>query len=133
MAVRIDKYLWSVRLFKTRSIATDAVNKGKVTIGGKNIKAARSVTGGDQFEVKLPVISRTYLVVEELEKRVGAKLVEKYLKEITPASELEKLDVYNKVQSGQRDRGMGRPTKKDRRDLGKIQHSDWDNWDDDDQ
>ncbi len=133
MAVRIDKYLWSVRLFKTRSIASDAVKKGKVLIGGKTVKASRTINKGDQFELKMPMLTRKFQIVEELENRVGAKLVENYLKEITPASELEKLEMFKQVQYGQRSRGTGRPTKKDRRDMDRIQHSDWDDWELDDE
>lgn len=128
MPVRVDKYLWAVRLFKTRSVATDAVKKGKVLIGGHSVKPARNVSAGDVFELKVPIITRSFRVLQELENRVGAKLVPQYVVEITPASELQKLDTWVELSQGQRDRGTGRPTKRDRRDLDKLLEWDLDDW-----
>ena len=114
--VRIDKYLWSVRVFKTRSLATDACRKGKVLVDDMPAKPSRMVGAGDVIMVrKMPVIYQ-YRVKDPIEKRVGAKVAENYVEDITPQEELLKLqmedDFYVK-----RDRGTGRPTKKERRLL----------------
>ena len=87
---RIDKYLWAVRLFKTRSLAANQVKNGKVIIDGSEVKASRSLKVGDKFSVKRNTALFTYEVVDLLEKRVGAKLVGDYLRDITPIEEIEK-------------------------------------------
>jgi len=115
--VRIDKYIWAVRLFKTRSIAAEACKKGRVLINGITVKSSRTLKVGAEFSIKQPPIIRSYRVKQTLSKRVGAKLVENYLEEITSADELEKLEIIKIANSGIRDRGTGRPTKRDRRDI----------------
>ena len=119
-SVRIDKYLWSVRLFKTRSLATDFINKDRVSINGIPLKPSRMIKKGDIFLFKENQILRTYKVKEVLDNRVGAKLVSNYLEELTPKEELERLELLKITQPVVRDRGTGRPTKKDRRDLGEF-------------
>jgi len=116
MPVRIDKYLWAVRIFKTRALAAEACKKGKVIVAEIPAKPSRSISSGDVIKVrKMPVIY-AYLVKEPIEKRVGAKIVHNHVEDITPQEELDKLvmqvDFYVK-----RDRGTGRPTKKERRLL----------------
>ena len=118
--VRIDKYLWSVRLFKTRSLATDYLNKDRVSINGVALKPSRMIKKGDIFLFKENQITRTYKVKEVLDNRVGAKLVANYLEELTPKEELERLELMKLSQPAVRDRGTGRPTKKDRRDIGEF-------------
>ncbi len=123
--MRIDKYLWSVRLFKTRSLAADACKCGKVQVGGTNIKPSRTVAEGDVFEVrKVPVIYK-YRVKKLLPSRVGAKLVSEYLQDLTPQEELDKLDLQKGVIHAVRDRGTGRPTKKERRLIDKMTGQSW--------
>jgi ribosome-associated heat shock protein Hsp15 len=119
--VRIDKFLWAVRLFKKRSDATAACGKGNILVNGIPAKASRKVSVGDEISVKNFVIYRIYKVKDLLEKRVGAKLVPDYIDEITPENELFKLKIYHESQkiNIKRDK-PGRPTKKDRRDLDKF-------------
>ncbi len=114
---RADKFLWSVRLFKTRSIAAEACKKKQVTLGDTFVKSSRMLKEGDEFKIKHPPVHKVYKIKQILHKRVGAKLVSDYLTEITPQEYLDTLDVINKNTALQRDRGTGRPTKKDRRDL----------------
>ncbi len=117
---RIDKYLWAVRLFKTRSMAANQVKLGKVLVDAKEVKSARQMKVGEQFKVKKNTAIFTYEVVELLEKRVGAKLVENYLKDLTSLEEIEKFKVYQAAQSQYRQSGFGKPTKKDRRKINKF-------------
>lgn len=117
---RIDKYLWAVRLFKTRSMAANQVKLGKVLIDDKEVKASRTLKIGEQFSVKKNTALFTYEVVDLLEKRVGAKLVCDYLKDITPQEEVEKYKAYQAAQSQYRQSGFGKPTKKDRRNINKF-------------
>ncbi len=118
--LRYDKYLWAVRLYKTRSIAIDACKAGKITINGQAIKPARAVKLGEEFEMKATPIKRTFRVKALLENRVGAKLVTDYLEDLTPPEELEKALIAQKFVFVKRDYGTGRPTKRERRDMDKI-------------
>ena len=115
--VRIDKWLWAVRLFKTRTIAIEACKKGRITIKGVNIKPSRMIKVGDVIDIRKPPITYSFEVLDLTERRMGAKLVPQYLKDVTAQSQLEILEL-NKI-SGfvDRARGTGRPTKKDRREL----------------
>lgn len=122
MGARIDKYLWSIRLFKTRTIATDACRSGKVTIAGKTIKASREIQKGDLIQIRKDHINIQIEVLDPIEKRVGAKLVEIYRKDLTPPEEYQKLELMRQ-EFEYRDRGLGRPTKKDRRTISKIKRS----------
>ena len=114
---RIDKYLWAIRAFKTRTDATDACKGGKVKIAGVNAKPSKEVKPGDVVQVKKGTVTFTYKVLQPLERRVGAKLVPEYALNLTPESELEKLRAPVETFFITRDRGAGRPTKKDRRDI----------------
>ena len=115
--VRIDKYLWAIRVYKTRSEATDACKGNKVRVGGVPAKPSRMVGPGDLVEVRKGAVQYSYKVKAPLENRVGAKLVEEYAENLTPASELDKLHAPVETFFLKRERGAGRPTKKDRRDL----------------
>jgi ribosome-associated heat shock protein Hsp15 len=117
---RIDKYLWAVRLFKTRSLAANMVKAGKVLVDGEEVKTAYKLKVGQQFSVKKNTAVFTYEVVDLLEKRVGAKMVENYLRDITPIEEVEKYKAYQSAQREYRQMGFGKPTKKDRRSIKKF-------------
>ena len=114
---RIDKFLWAIRAFKTRTDATDACKGGKVKIAGVNAKPSKEVKPGDVLTVKKGSVTYTYKVLQPLERRVGAKLVPEYALNLTPAAELEKLRAPVETFFITRDRGAGRPTKKDRREI----------------
>jgi len=116
-AVRIDKWLWSVRLYKTRSMATDACNKGHVLAEGLPVKPSRHVKTGDVYKIRRAPIYRTYQVLGFPKSRVGAPEVPHYLSDLTPPEELKLLEMQKDMIWITRDRGTGRPTKKDRRDL----------------
>lgn len=122
--VRIDKWLWAVRIFKTRSQASEACKKNKVYLNGREAKSSKIIQLNDIVEVKkLPVLYR-YKVIGLLEKRVSAKLVINYIEDITPEQEVVKLDLMRMDGSGKRERGAGRPTKRERRILDKWQDDD---------
>jgi ribosome-associated heat shock protein Hsp15 len=114
---RIDKFLWAIRAFKTRTDATDACKGGKVKVAGVNAKPSKEVKPGDVLTVKKGSVTYTYKVLQPLERRVGAKLVPEYALNLTPAAELEKLRAPVETFFITRDRGAGRPTKKDRREI----------------
>lgn len=115
--VRIDKWLWAVRLFKTRSQASEDCRKGKVMIGGMPVKPSRELKIGETIQLKRPPITRSYKVLALTENRMGAKLVPEFMAETTPATELEILEMQKNMSFFNRERGTGRPTKKERRDL----------------
>ncbi|MFO7790513.1 MAG: S4 domain-containing protein [Bacteroidales bacterium] len=117
--VRIDKFLWSVRLYKTRSKATQACSKKHVLLNDQPAKPSSKVTEGDQIEIKRPPIIRSFYVKQILTSRVGAKLVDNYIDETTPESEFEKLKKARET-SVIRPKGKGRPTKKERREIDKF-------------
>lgn len=119
--IRIDKWLWAVRIFKTRSIASEACKKNRVYINGVLAKSAKTINIDDVVEVKKPPLVYKYRVVGLLEKRVSAKLVADYLQDITPEQEIIKLDLMRMDSSGVRRKGEGRPTKRERRILDKWQ------------
>lgn len=114
---RIDKYLWAIRVFKTRSEAADACKGGKVRINGESAKPAKELRIGDVIAVRKGAVLYTYKVLAFLENRVGAALVKDYAENLTPQEELDKLKAPVETFFVKRDRGMGRPTKKDRRAL----------------
>jgi len=116
-SVRIDKYLWAIRVFKTRSEATDACNGNKVKISGVNAKPSKAVKIGEIIEVRKGSALFSYRVLALSENRMGAQLVPEYAENLTPESELAKLHAPRETVQMQRDRGTGRPTKKDRRIL----------------
>lgn len=123
--VRIDKYLWAIRAFKTRTEAADACKGGKVKVGQVSAKPARPVPTGEIIKIHKGAIEYTYRVVEPTEHRVGAALVPQYAENLTPQAELDKLKAPVETFFLTRDRGAGRPTKKDRRELEKL----WDELD----
>lgn len=118
--VRIDKWLWAIRVFKTRAQASDACRGGKVKMDGQNVKASREIKVDDQIEVQTGIIKKTFVVLKPARNRVAAKLVPDLAKDLTPKEEIEKLDMLRKLNSEKRDRGIGRPTKKDRREINKL-------------
>lgn len=115
--MRIDKFIWAVRLFKTRSLGAKAVKAGQVLVNGFSAKPAQEVKVGDLIKVKFNPIWRTYKIVQLLKNRVGAKLVSEYITECTPHQELEKLEIMKQMPGFDRAKGAGRPTKKERRNL----------------
>ena len=125
MSCRLDKFVWSVRLAKTRSQAAEAVSKNKVKLNGEATKPSKEVKLGDEVQIIRHTATFNYKVIQLLEKRVGAKLVSDYIIDITDPLEVEKLKTYQLSQSIYRDNGTGKPTKKDRRNLDGFLES-WD-------
>ena len=115
--MRIDKYLWCIRLFKTRSIATDACKKGHVKIEGTNIKPSKDIFGNEEITIRKNQINYKIRVLDIPPNRVGAKLVDLYRKDVTPKEEFEKTELLKYSKDYYRKKGTGRPTKKDRRDI----------------
>ena len=125
-STRIDKFLWSIRVFKTRADATEACKGGKVTVNGQDAKPSKEVKGGDVISVRKGAIHYTYNVLRPIEKRQGAQEVEKYAQNLTPESELKKMNAPVETFFVKRDRGAGRPTKKERREMDVLYDSLWD-------
>ena len=125
--MRIDKYLWCVRLFKTRKLACEACKKNNVIVNDVKVKSSKQIAVQDIIKIKYLSIWRSYRVKELLKNRISAKLVPDFLEEITPKEELEKLE-ETKSSSIKREKGKGRPTKKERRELEKIKQLSYDNW-----
>ena len=115
--VRVDKYLWAMRIYKTRSIAADACKNGRVTMNGVQLKPSRTFKVGDLFSVRKGPITYTYRVLQLTENRLGAKLVPEYMRDCTSPEQLELIELAGRAGQSGRDRGTGRPTKKDRRDI----------------
>ena len=118
--VRIDKYLWAIRVFKTRSDATDACNGNKVKLAGVNAKPSKAVKPGDILEVRKGSALFSYRVLKLTESRMGAALVPDFAEDLTPESERAKLRAPMETVVLRRDRGAGRPTKRDRRQLDEL-------------
>ena len=118
--LRIDKYLWSVRIYKTRSLASDACKKGRVFLNGQQVKPSYIVNINDIFMVKKPPASFIFKVAGLPSSRISAKLVGNYIHDLTPESEKEKLATRLLPDSGFRVRGTGRPTKRERRNIDKL-------------
>ena len=136
--VRVDKWLWAVRVFKTRSIATEACKKGRVSIGGVTIKPSRTIRVGEVITVRKPPIEYSFRVLQLLASRVGAKRVAEFMENVTPHAPYELLELQRVSGFVDRAKGLGRPTKKDRRDLDQFAEDlpegmelfDWDeDWD----
>lgn len=115
--VRIDRWLWAVRIFKTRTIASEACKKNRVTIDNISVKPSRLVRIGDVVQVKKPPVTYSFKVIDLAEKRMGAKLVPGFMENVTPPEEYEILKLNKLSGFIDRQRGTGRPTKKERRDL----------------
>lgn len=119
-SVRIDKYLWAIRVYKTRTEATEACKGNKISADGQDVKPSREIKRGDVITVRKGPVTYTYKVLDLLEKRVGAKEVEKYAQNLTPQSEIDKLHAPVESFFIKRDRGTGRPTKKERREMDSL-------------
>jgi len=120
--VRIDKYLWAVRVYKTRSQASEACRKGRVMIDEMPAKPSKVVKAGEIIQVKKMPIVYSYRILDPIEKRVGAKIVDNYVKNVTPEEELQKLELQDDFFI-KRNRGAGRPTKKERRLLDDLRET----------
>jgi ribosome-associated heat shock protein Hsp15 len=116
-SARIDKWLWASRIFKTRSIAADACKNGRVTIGGVNVKPSRPLKAGEVVSVKKPPVTYSFRVLKCIEQRVGAKLVPEIYENVTDPKQYELLEMSRISGFIDRQRGTGRPTKKDRRAM----------------
>ena len=116
-SVRIDKWLWASRIFKTRSIAADACKNGRITIGGVNVKPSRPLKAGEVVSVKKPPVTYSFRVLKCIEQRVGAKLVPEIYENVTDPKQYELLEMSRISGFIDRQRGTGRPTKKDRRAM----------------
>lgn len=118
--IRIDKFLWSVRIYKTRSIASDECRKGRIIISDIQVKPSRTVIKNEIITVKKPPVNYSYRIIEPIENRVGAKLVSQFIEDLTPEEEKIKLDIGQTGGVVYRDKGTGRPTKKERRQIDRI-------------
>jgi len=114
---RIDKYLWAVRLYKTRSLATEACRCGHVRMGGQPLKASHEIKEGEVYEISIEQLHKVVQVKKILDHRVGAALVPDYLTDLTPQEEYERIQMVRQYSFEKRDRGIGRPTKRDRREI----------------
>ena len=117
---RIDKWLFAVRIFKSRSLATEVCTGGKVKIYGNTVKASHLIRTGDIIQVRKGVIKYEFKVLKIAEKRMGAKMVTDYMEDLTPKEELEKLKTTHTILTYNREKGKGRPTKKKRRNMDKL-------------
>lgn len=115
--MRIDKYLWCIRVFKTRSLATTACKKGQIKIAGSAVKPSKEIFGNEEILIRKNQINYQLKVLDIPESRVGAKLVDIYRKDSTPKEEFEKTALLKYAKDYYRKKGTGRPTKKDRRDI----------------
>lgn len=134
---RIDKWLWCMRVFKTRTIATDACKKGRVTMGGVAVKPSRNIKIGEVVDVKKPPITYTFKVLAIPNGRLGAKLVPEYLENLTPQSQYDILEMSRISGFVDRNKGMGRPTKREGRELSRFKEETYADaffldWEDDD-
>lgn len=137
MEARLDKWLWAARIFKTRTIAADACKKGRVMIGGVQQKPSKMIKEGEVIQVRKPPVTYSFKVLKCIQNRVGAKLVPEVLENVTTPDQYELLEMNRISGFVNRARGMGRPTKKDRRDLDDfitpIYLDDEFDWDEDDE
>ncbi|MCB9202627.1 MAG: RNA-binding S4 domain-containing protein [Flavobacteriales bacterium] len=115
--MRIDKFLWHVRMYKTRSIATEAVKNNRVLIGEQTVKSSKEVNVGDEIVIKKNQINYKIRIKDLPKSRLGAKLVPQYIDDLTDVKEIEKFKQINQTQKYYRQKGLGRPTKKDRREI----------------
>ena len=135
---RIDKWLWAMRVFKTRSIATDACKKGRVTINGVAMKPSKLIKAGDVIDVKKPPITFSFKVLQLTSNRLGAKLVPEYMENLTPQSQYDILEMAKISGFVDRRKGLGRPTKRESRELNRFKEDsyadtfflDWEDEDD---
>jgi len=125
MEARLDKFLWASRIFKTRSIAADACKNGRISIKGVRQKPSKMIREGDIIEVRKPPVTYSFRVLQAIQNRVGAKLVPEIIENITSADQLELLEMHRISGFIGRARGLGRPTKKDRRSLEEFVHPEY--------
>jgi len=118
--IRMDKFLWAARVYKTRTLAAEACAKGQVTISGLTVKPSRHISIGEIIMVRKPPMVHTYKVLGILNNRLSAEKVKEYFIEITPDDEFLKMEIMKLQKNAIRDRGTGRPTKRDRREIDKI-------------
>ncbi|ROT07549.1 RNA-binding S4 domain-containing protein [Muribaculaceae bacterium Isolate-104 (HZI)] len=127
---RIDKWMWATRIFKTRTVSAEACKKGRVSVGGAQAKPSRTVKVGDIIEVRKPPVTYSFRVLALTENRLGAKLVPGYLENITPQSQLDLLEVVKISGFIDRRKGLGRPTKREGRELSRFtEQATGDGWD----
>ena len=119
-AVRIDKWMWATRIFKTRTIAAEACKKGRVSVSGTTVKPSRTIKIGDIIQVRKPPVTYSFKVLALTENRMGAKLVPEFLENVTPPEQMEILELSRISGFINRSKGMGRPTKRDSRELKKF-------------
>lgn len=137
--VRVDKWLWAMRVFKTRTVATDACKKGRVTMGGAAVKPSRMLKEGDVVEVRKPPITYTFRVKQVTQNRLGARLVPEYLENLTPQAQYDLLEMTRISGFVDRRKGLGRPTKREGREMARFREDsyadtfflDWEDDDDD--
>lgn len=131
-SARLDKWLWAARIFKTRSMAADACKNGRVTVKGANAKPSRTVKVGETIDVKKPPITYSFKIINAIETRVGAKLIPQVYENVTSPKQYELLEMARISGFVDRARGIGRPTKKDRRAMDSFVDPVMFGWDDDD-
>ena len=139
---RVDKWLWAMRVFKTRTLATEACKKGRVSIGGSPTQPSRTIKPGDVIDVRKPPVTYTFKVVQLSQNRLGAKLVPEYLENLTPQSQYDLLEMTRISGFVDRRKGLGRPTKREGRKLSEFREEigyadtyflDWEDDDEDDE
>ena len=121
--IRIDKYLWAVRIFKTRSLAANACRSGRILINNNPVKPSRTIERNEIIAVRKPPVTYSYRITGLTEKRVSAKFVHNYLEDLTPENEKIKLDMSQTGPASNRKKGTGRPTKKERRIIDRWKDS----------
>ncbi len=121
--VRIDKWLWAVRIYKTRSLATEAIRNGRVKVSGQVVKPSREVHINDEIDIHMGVYHKTVKVITLLHNRVGAAKVSEFLEDLTPQEEYDKLKIQQEMKPEFRPRGIGRPTKKHRRLIDRLKNT----------
>ncbi|MDE6174332.1 MAG: RNA-binding S4 domain-containing protein [Duncaniella sp.] len=127
--VRIDKWLWAMRIFKTRTVATEACKKGRVYVGDAIAKPSRTIKVGDVVKVRKPPVTYSFRALALTQNRLGAKLVPEYMENITPKSELDLLEIVKISGFIDRRKGLGRPTKREGREMAEFTESMSDGWD----
>lgn len=118
--IRIDKFLWAIRIYKTRSIASGECRKGRILINNIQVKPSRAVNAGETITVRKLPVTYTYRIIEPIGNRISAKLVSRYAEDITPDDEKSKLEMRQSIPGVYRQKGTGRPTKKDRRLIDRL-------------
>jgi ribosome-associated heat shock protein Hsp15 len=121
--IRIDKWLWAVRIYKTRTTATDACRSGKVKIMGQSVMPSRELRPGDEISAHMGIYTKTVRVLKLIHNRVSAQLVPQFMEDLTPESEYAKLKTQHEMKTELRPRGLGRPTKKQRRLIDRLKNT----------